>query len=105
MDAQTDLLFEALQYPERLVILAVLLQSESTELELRLKLELDQTVANRALREMRLVGLLRRDRPKGPNRVAFPAATRAFLLAANTLALKIDEQRRRADEEFRERLS
>ena|SRR6266511_2025031 len=105
MDSQTDVLFDALQYPERLVILAELLQNEATELELRLKLELDQTVANRALREMRLVGLLSRDRPKGPNRVAFPAATRAFLLTANTLALKIDEQRRRGDERFRQRLS
>jgi DNA-binding IclR family transcriptional regulator len=90
---------EALGNHDRLRVVLALLAHPMTEKEVRLGLAMEQTAATRALTHLRLVGLVTRDRPRGPYSLTLPRPTRALLRHAAELA---DQIRTRQDESERE---
>jgi DNA-binding HxlR family transcriptional regulator len=104
MQSQTELILEALGQHDVALLLLRLLDGQATERDLRDALDLSQTAATRALKHLRLVGLVDRMGPRGEYHLTFTDATRDVFAVVDDLSAEIRKKREAQDIELRRRV-
>ncbi len=84
--APADRLLEAIAEPSALQIVRLLAEREQTQVALVNELGIGQPLASRTIKNLRAVGLVESDTPRGPLRLRTADEVRSLLLAANNLA-------------------
>ncbi len=107
MDGQTYSLFEAMgsrAARDGLDLLLALLEEPGSVEQLAARTGVASATASRRLDDLALVGLVSRERPRGPYTVTCPEPMRRFLEAASDLAKATLDERRKSEEQFRRRV-
>jgi DNA-binding transcriptional ArsR family regulator len=86
-------LINALNHPDALRVLEVLLEGRATRNEIAAELSIKPTQLNYRMRKLEAVGLIRRERSHGPWELAVPSEpVREFLVLLYEIALGVSER-------------
>jgi DNA-binding IclR family transcriptional regulator len=100
MPSQTELIFSTLGKRDPLRLLTALTRGAANETELAERAKIEKSAASRSLAQLRLLGLVERDSPKAPYRMAEPELTAELLRRANDLGRELAARRLAAQDEL-----